>query len=89
MKIPYHGKVVHCEKEPYDVYIGRGSIWGNKFEIGKDGNRDTVIKKYKEYILNKPSLLKRVNELYGKTLGCYCAPLPCHGDVLIKLAERK
>lgn len=89
MKIPYHGKVVHCKKDKYDVYIGRGSIWGNPFVIGKDGNRNNVIKKYKEYILNKPSLLKRIKQLYGKTLGCYCAPLPCHGDVLIKLAERK
>lgn len=24
-------KVVHCKKEPYDVYIGRPSKWGNPF----------------------------------------------------------
>lgn len=23
--------VVHCKREPYDVYIGRGSKWGNPF----------------------------------------------------------
>jgi len=24
-------RVVHCKREPYDVYIGRGSKWGNPF----------------------------------------------------------
>lgn len=23
--------VVHCKREPYDVYVGRGSEWGNPF----------------------------------------------------------
>ncbi len=26
-------------------------------------------------------------ELRGKRLGCWCAPLPCHGDVLSRVAE--
>jgi Domain of unknown function (DUF4326) len=26
-------------------------------------------------------------ELRGKTLVCWCAPLPCHGDVLVELAN--
>ena len=43
-------KVVNKYKESYDVYIGRGSIWGNPFIIGKDGDRDEVIKKYEDYI---------------------------------------
>ena len=30
-----------------DVYIGRPSIWGNPFVIGKDGSRNQVINKYK------------------------------------------
>lgn len=33
-------KVVHCKKEKYDVYIGRGSKWGNPFILGKHGTRD-------------------------------------------------
>ena len=28
----------------------------------------------------------RVAGLHGKVLGCFCAPAPCHGDILIKLA---
>ena len=37
--------VVHCKKEPYDIYVGRPSKWGNPFRIGKDGTREEVIKK--------------------------------------------
>ena len=27
------------------------------------------------------------DELSGKRLGCFCAPLPCHGDVLAEIAN--
>ena len=76
--------VVHCKKEPYDVYIGRGSKWGNPFIIGKDGRREEVIRKYAEYLANKEELLTALDELDGKVLGCYCTPQACHGDVLIR-----
>ena len=84
-------KVVNKYKEPFDVYIGSGSKWGNPFRIGIDGNRAQVIKLYHEYILKQPHLMKALPELKGKVLGCYCAPKPCHGDILIQLvgAERK
>ncbi len=75
-------KVVHCKKEKYDVYIGRPSKWGNPFTIGKDGNREEVISKYKAYIMNHPALLKSLPELIDKTLGCWCKPKACHGDIL-------
>jgi len=32
-------------------------------------------------------ILARVHTLRGMRLGCYCAPLPCHGDVLARLAD--
>jgi Domain of unknown function (DUF4326) len=78
-------KVVHCKKAPYDGYIGRPSIWGNPFEIGRDGTREEVIEKYREYILRKPELLSRLENLRGKTLACWCKPKACHGDVLVEL----
>jgi hypothetical protein len=80
-------QVVHCKKESYDVYIGRGSKWGNPFILGKDGDRQEVIKKYLCYILNKPELMKDLPELDGKVLGCYCSPKSCHGDVLVVLTK--
>jgi hypothetical protein len=81
--------VVHCKAEPYDVYIGRGqgSEWGNPFKIPGDGDRDTVIRKFCEYLETRPDLLARVGELHGKRLGCWCAPRACHGDVLAELAD--
>jgi len=82
-------KVVNMRFQDHDVYIGRGSKWGNPFKIGKDGNRKEVIDKYEEYIRKRPELLKDLNELKNKKLGCYCFPLPCHGEVLIKLIEEK
>tara|TARA_Y100000034_G_scaffold121644_2_gene166137 strand:+ start:2016 stop:2285 length:270 start_codon:yes stop_codon:yes gene_type:complete len=80
-------KVVHCKKSKYDVYIGRPGKWGNPFEIGRDGTREEVIQKYEEWIRQQPDLLEDLWELEGKTLGCWCSPKACHGDVLIKLVE--
>ncbi len=73
--------------QPYDVYIGRPSKWGNPFQVGVLGTREEVIAKYWAWIQTKPNLLKRLSELKGKALGCYCKPLPCHGDVLVQLIE--
>jgi hypothetical protein len=77
-------KVVNCQKEKYDVYIGRPSKWGNPFKIGRDGTRDQVIAKYEQYLQNNKKLLSDLPELKGKVLACHCAPLACHGDVLKK-----
>ena len=81
-------RVVHCKKEHYDVYIGRGSKWGNPYSIGVDGTREIVIAKYKRWLLNQPPLLNELGQLKGKVLGCWCKPLACHGDVLVELLER-
>lgn len=80
--------VVHCKKEKYDTYIGRGSIWGNPFKIGEDSSRSQVIEKYQNYLLTKPDLILKIGQLKGKVLGCWCAPLPCHGDILAHLANK-
>ena len=82
-------EVVHCKQASFDVYIGRPSKWGNPFQIGKDGTREEVIQKYKEWITQGQGshLLEHLNELKGKTLGCWCAPNACHGDVLVELVN--
>ena len=80
------GRVVHCKRQRFDVYIGRPSKWGNPFVIGKDGSRDEVIKKYEAWLGTQPNLLVALPELRGKVLGCWCAPQACHGDVLVRLA---
>ena len=81
-------RVVHCKKEPFDVYIGRPSVWGNPFVIGRDGDRDEVVAKYREWLLGQPVLVAAARaDLKGKTLGCWCKPAACHGDVLLEVAN--
>lgn len=70
------------------VRIDRRSSWGNPFEMPDDGDRATVIASFEHhYLPHKPALLDRMPELRGKALACWCAPEPCHGDVLKRLAE--
>lgn len=68
------------------VYIGRGSEFGNPFRIGEDGNREEVIEKYREWFLKRvtedPAFRRKVWELEGKKLVCFCAPARCHGEIL-------
>lgn len=73
------------------VYIGRPSIFSNPFRIGEDGTRLVVVAKYRAYAVERmatdPEFAAAVRGLRGRRLGCYCAPGPCHGDVLAELAE--
>ena len=80
-------RVVNVKKEECDIFIGRPSVWGNPFVIGVDGSRSAVIDKYKHYLQKRKDLLSLLPALKGKTLGCFCKPQLCHGDVLVKLLE--
>ena len=76
---------------PNSVYIGRPSKWANPFIIGKDGTREEVIEKYKNWLLETEwttGLILDIGELRGKDLVCWCSPLPCHGDILLELANK-
>jgi Domain of unknown function (DUF4326) len=87
--------VVNLRREPYDVYIGRGSIWGNPFtdkpsafsDVIYVASRDEAINRYRDYLISSPELLRQLPLLKGRRLGCYCKPLDCHGDVLAELAD--
>ena len=69
------------------VYIGRGSKWGNPFRIGPDGDRAAVIAKYELWLADQHQLLRALDEFRGCDLVCFCAPRPCHGDLLLRLAN--
>lgn len=77
-------EIVNIKTSTYDVYIGRGSIYGNPYKIGIDGNRDDVCNKHLVYLKNNLSSgkfkYKDLKFLDNKRLGCYCAPNKCHGD---------
>lgn len=82
-------RVVNRRFEPFDVYIGRPTKWGNPFLITPALTRAMAIEKYREHILASPVLMSALPELRGKTLGCWCKPLPCHGDVLTQLIQEQ
>lgn len=91
--------VVNKRTNPeFDVYIGRGSKWGNPYSHRDDtralyrvATRTEAIACYRRALWEDIKLgrveLTELAELHGKTLGCFCAPLPCHGDVLIEAAR--
>lgn len=79
----------HRDEIPADaVYIGRPSIWGNPFKVGRDGGRGDCVLLHREWIVAQPGLMARIGRLRGKDLVCFCAPAACHGDILLELANR-
>ena len=77
--------VVNIKKEKADVYIGRGSIWGNPFKMNNYSKeeRDRVCDEYEKWFWTT-DLPNQLHKLKNKVLGCYCSPLRCHGDFLAK-----
>lgn len=96
-------KVIHHKHShninPNDyVYIGRPSKWGNPFTHINNSlakfvlnDRNEAINAYKEWLINGEGkyLLNDLYELKGKTLGCWCKPKSCHGDILVELVNTK
>lgn len=89
--------VVHCKKEPYDVYIGRPSKWGNPFSHKNDtqaefvvATRQDAVDTFEAWVRQQPEMIESIKkELKGKILGCWCFPQACHGDVLARIANEE
>jgi hypothetical protein len=79
--------IAWARKERRLVRICRPTIWGNPFVIGKHGDRQTVLEKYRRYLGREQKLVGRVKALKGKVLACWCHPEDCHGDELVRLVE--
>ena len=81
-------KVLNKRESTDGVYIGRPSKFGNPCVIGRHGDRAEVIKRYEQWLRSQPALMAAAKrELRGKSLVCWCAPLACHGDVLMRIAN--
>ncbi|MFJ6382818.1 DUF4326 domain-containing protein [Kitasatospora sp. NPDC092039] len=80
------------------VYVGRAMHRGGwhldesplhcPYRPGPDLTREEMVVKYRAHLLAHPELLALVPPLRGHRLGCWCAPLPCHADVLADLADQ-
>lgn len=72
------------------VCIMRSTKWGNPYIIGPDGNREDVVNKHKQDVLNNDKLQMEIKaELKGRDLICCCAPKACHGDILLEIANAR
>jgi uncharacterized protein YuzE len=80
------------------VYIGRNcpyvdgasqSPWCNPYSVKKYGV-DKCLELYEAKIRNDATLWNALDDLGGKTLGCWCVPdSRCHGEVLRRLFQEK
>ncbi len=70
------------------------SKWHNPYPVKKDKKYKTSTKRYtldeslrlyREHIETNPELINDLHDLVGKTLGCWCKPNRCHGDILAEL----
>jgi hypothetical protein len=81
-------RVFNRDRELYPadaVYIGRGSMWGNPYKIGRDGDRDEVVSKFETIVLPELDL----RDLIGKNLVCHCHPQRCHGHSIMTEINRR
>jgi hypothetical protein len=83
--------VVNIRNARYDVYIGRAGrgqdgYFGNPFRLRSNEKRGETIEKYRKHFYERleidPEFKRRIHELKGKILGCFCKPDACHGDVI-------
>ena len=89
--------------DSYTKYIGRHSghphHYGNPFIIGVHGSRDEVVNKCDLWLRGvaytdieskrREWILKNLLDLEGEVLGCWCTPLPCHGNIYIQLLKER
>ena len=103
---PKYNNLKEWMNDENNIYIGRkgvvfidnrrfpqkSSIFANPYKIGKDGTRQEILLKYKDYIVNKlnhdKDLLIELLSLKGKNLGCWCCPESCHGNILLELIDK-
>jgi hypothetical protein len=80
-------RVVNLRAEPFDVYVGRAGK-GQDGYFGNPHKRDEGLGSFRSYFLTRlardAEFKRRVEELRGKVLGCFCKPGPCHGDVIVE-----
>lgn len=91
-----HSRVVNvARKQPCEIYVGRtlrghtSTGWHNTHTMAGNSlkSRLTAVTRYFDGLVLDAQLMGRLEELKGKSLGCWCAPKLCHGHVLAAMSE--
>ena len=72
------------------VLVDRTTPFGNPFHLHHEQDRDIVIANYRSWLMEPEQAdlrAKMREELRGKDLLCWCAPKPCHADVIMEVAN--
>ena len=81
-------KTANAKEAASAIYVGRPTKWGNPYTLGEHRTREQAIAYYEQYVLRRPKFVDEIRtELRGKDLLCFCSPLPCHADVLLRIAN--
>lgn len=83
---------INRARNNFTDYIGRkwaeleGTIFGNPFHLGPDGDRTEVLLKFAEYwYAEEQRWLRMMAYIFlqpNAVLGCWCHPLACHGWII-------
>ena len=84
---------VYNKRRPHEipedaVYVGRPSPWGNPYRVSHVKTREQAIRDFQTYAELKDFYESDwLEPLRGKDLVCWCSPLPCHADILLRMAN--
>jgi hypothetical protein len=84
------GRIFIGKGDDKEIFHYKGSKFANPYKVGiKEGeySLEESLKLYKKH-LKKTGLDKEVEELRGKTLGCFCDQKgPCHAKILAEMLK--
>ncbi|MGI8311108.1 DUF4326 domain-containing protein [Saccharopolyspora hattusasensis] len=89
---PHKHLVPWLEEQGLLTYVGHAgprhhwpdSEFASPFLKEAKVDREGMVRHYEKWLDEQPNLLTKLREgeLSGRALGCWCAPKPCHADVL-------
>lgn len=78
----YCGRVTSFNARQHGLFMDLG----NPFFVKPGRTREQAIREYEHWVRNRPELVARIRSLPATAvLGCWCQPMPCHLDVIVKL----
>jgi hypothetical protein len=87
-------QVTNRRSTTHGTLVDRSTVFGNPFRITKRATRAHVIARYKDYFLKKVksdlvfcAAARKLRK--ADALACWCAPEPCHADVIKEWLENE